>query len=144
MRFLLLLLIFIFLIGTVEASPSVNIIHPPNATIFNHTVDINVSSNETIGAGNWTYILDGADGISFSANITIVVAQGQHNLTIIADNGTVNGTNTTFFTAAFIQVQVLDIETETNISSGINLKILKKKIKKSFFQFFHTNHICHT
>jgi hypothetical protein len=122
MRFPLLVLISLLFFGTVEASPSVDIRFPTNDTIFNHTVELNVTSNESIST--WVYILDSAAGVEFTPNITIVVAQGLHNLTVIADNGTVNGTNTTFFTAAFISVQILDIETETNITSGINLKIL--------------------
>jgi hypothetical protein len=126
MRFLLFVLVLLFFIGTVEGSPSVHIASPLNETLFNHTIEVNVSSNETIGANNWTYILDGGGEVRFSPNITIEVTQGAHNLTIIADNGSVNETNATFFTAAFIIVQFLDVETEINISDGINVKILSE------------------
>ena len=115
-------IIILFFAGTVEASPSVDIAFPTNDTIFNFTTDLNVSSNETITT--WYYSLDGGVNTTFTPNETLAIGRGNHNLVVTAWNGTVNNTKAVFFTVDYIEVQVLDLETEVNVSNGINTRIM--------------------
>lgn len=103
-------------------------------------------------ATQWNYSLDGAANVSFFPNITINVGRGQHqleifsnvstnivfidnpgNTTVFSDTVDINisinetggdGFNETFFSVGGILVTVRDQETEANISSGINVRIL--------------------
>lgn len=106
-----------------HAAPSITVVNPTNDTIFDTSFPFDVSTNES--TVNWTYSLDGAANITFTPNITVGVARGQHNITVsVNDTAAIFNSTTVFFTTAYIVVQVLDLETENNISSGINTRIL--------------------
>lgn len=101
----------------------------------------------------WNYSLDGAANVSFFPNITLTgLVRGPHTLTIfsnvsnetviidsplnttvfstsvalnVTSNATLGtGSATVAFSAAGIHIQVRDLETENNVTSGINTRIL--------------------
>jgi hypothetical protein len=111
------------MVGSANAIVGVVITNPTNDTIFNRTVPLNLTLNETIQGA--FYSLDGAANITFTPNATsVTMGRGNHSIIITLEDGGVNTSNTTLFTTSYIQVQVLDLETENNISSGTNTRIL--------------------
>jgi hypothetical protein len=119
----LVVVFFLLTVGVVEAIPVVTIDSPPNATLFNQSINISVSADETIA--EWNYSLDSATNVTFTPNITLFIGeQGMHILDITANNGTDYTTERIVFTLAFVHVQVFDIESRVNVSDGVNTRIL--------------------
>lgn len=119
----LALTIILSLIGVVWATPQIAVANPRNTTYFNISFPIDVSTNET--GVNWTYSIDGATNTSFTPNISVLIGRGNHTIQIfVNDTATNHNVSTIQFNTSFLRVQVFDLETEVNISSGINTRIL--------------------
>lgn len=128
MKTLPLIVMFFFLISVSHAA-QVNIFSPVNdSTVFNDTISIQVSSNESpaMNITEWNFSIDGGANITFTPNTTLAVAQGFHNLTIFAKENITSTVNssTVVFTSAYIIVSLIDEETLGSVGAGINARLL--------------------
>ena len=110
----------LLLIGVAYAYPSVGIISPQNgSTVFNRTICINATSNESIS--EWRYNLDNQGNVTFTPPTYLNLTQGSHHLEVWAYNGSIWNYNTSDFIVAYVVAHVYEEDTNEPINTTVKI-----------------------